>query len=78
MADNQSIIGKGAIFKGKISNASTIEINGKWYYPAIIDTAIHYTRLSQCARIARSARQSLSLHLTFTGHARLGARTQAR
>ena len=29
MADNQSIIGKGAIFKGKISNASTIEINGR-------------------------------------------------
>ena len=29
MADSQSIIGKGAIFKGKISNASTIEINGK-------------------------------------------------
>ena len=28
MADSQSIIGKGAIFKGKISNASTIEING--------------------------------------------------
>ena len=27
MADNQSIIGRGAIFKGKISNASTIEIN---------------------------------------------------
>jgi len=29
MADNQSIIGRGAIFKGKISNASTIEINGR-------------------------------------------------
>ena len=29
MADSQSIIGKGAIFKGKISNASTIEINGR-------------------------------------------------
>ena len=29
MADTQSIIGKGAIFKGKISNASTIEINGR-------------------------------------------------
>ena len=29
MADNQSIIGKSAIFKGKISNASTIEINGR-------------------------------------------------
>ena len=29
MEDNQSIIGKGAIFKGKISNASTIEINGR-------------------------------------------------
>ena len=29
MADNQSIIGKGAIFKGIISNASTIEINGR-------------------------------------------------
>ena len=29
MADNQSIIGKGAIFKGKITNASTIEINGR-------------------------------------------------
>ena len=32
MADSQSIIGKGAIFKGKISNASTIEINGIVYY----------------------------------------------
>ncbi|MBF91391.1 MAG: cell shape determination protein CcmA [Rickettsiales bacterium] len=29
MAENQSIIGKGVIFKGKISNASTIEINGR-------------------------------------------------
>ena len=29
MADSQSIIGKGAIFKGKITNASTIEINGR-------------------------------------------------
>ena len=29
MADNQSIIGRGAIFKGKISNASTIEINAR-------------------------------------------------
>ena len=29
MADNQSIIGRGAIFKGKISNATTIEINGR-------------------------------------------------
>ena len=29
MADNQSIIGRSAIFKGKISNASTIEINGR-------------------------------------------------
>ena len=29
MADSQSIIGKGAIFKGKISNAATIEINGR-------------------------------------------------
>ncbi len=29
MADSQSIIGRGAIFKGKISNASTIEINGR-------------------------------------------------
>ena len=29
MADSQSIIGKGAIFKGKTSNASTIEINGR-------------------------------------------------
>ena len=29
MADSQSIIGKGAIFKGKISNATTIEINGR-------------------------------------------------
>ena len=29
MADSQSIIGKGDIFKGKISNASTIEINGR-------------------------------------------------
>ena len=29
MADSQPIIGKGAIFKGKISNASTIEINGR-------------------------------------------------
>ena len=29
MADNQSIIGRGAIFKGKISNASTSEINGR-------------------------------------------------
>ena len=29
MADNHSIIGRGAIFKGKISNASTIEINGR-------------------------------------------------
>ena len=29
MADSQSIIGKGAIFKGKISNASSIEINGR-------------------------------------------------
>ena len=29
MADNQSIIGRGAIFKGKITNASTIEINGR-------------------------------------------------
>ena len=29
MADSQSIIGKGAIFRGKISNASTIEINGR-------------------------------------------------
>ena len=29
MADNQYIIGRGAIFKGKISNASTIEINGR-------------------------------------------------
>ena len=29
MVDSQSIIGKGAIFKGKISNASTIEINGR-------------------------------------------------
>ena len=29
MADNQSIIGRGATFKGKISNASTIEINGR-------------------------------------------------
>ena len=29
LADNQSIIGRGAIFKGKISNASTIEINGR-------------------------------------------------
>ena len=29
MADNQSIIGESAIFKGKISNASTIEINGR-------------------------------------------------
>ena len=29
MADNQSIIGRGAIFKGKISNASTIEIKGR-------------------------------------------------
>ena len=29
MADSQSIIGKGAIFKGKISIASTIEINGR-------------------------------------------------
>ena len=28
MADNQSIIGKSAIFKGKISNV-TIEINGR-------------------------------------------------
>ncbi len=29
MADNQSIIGKGVIFKGKISNATTLEINGR-------------------------------------------------
>ena len=29
MAENQSIIGKGVIFKGKITNASTIEINGR-------------------------------------------------
>lgn len=29
MADNQSIIGKDVIFKGKISNAKTIEINGR-------------------------------------------------
>ena len=29
MADSQSIIGKGAIFKGKITNATTIEINGR-------------------------------------------------
>ena len=29
MAENQSIIGKGVIFKGKISNANTIEINGR-------------------------------------------------
>ena len=29
MVDNQSIIGKSAIFKGKISTASTIEINGR-------------------------------------------------
>ena len=29
MAENQSIIGKGVIFKGKISNASTIETNGR-------------------------------------------------
>ena len=29
MADNQSIIGRGAIFKGRITNASTIEINGR-------------------------------------------------
>ena len=29
MADNQSIIGRGAVFKGKITNASTIEINGR-------------------------------------------------
>ena len=29
MADNQSKIGRGAIFKGKNSNASTIEINGR-------------------------------------------------
>ena len=29
MSENQYIIGKGVIFKGKISNASTIEINGR-------------------------------------------------
>ncbi len=29
MAENQSIIGKGVIFKGKITNANTIEINGR-------------------------------------------------
>ena len=29
MADSQSIIGKWAIYKGKITNASTIEINGR-------------------------------------------------
>ena len=29
MADNQSIIGNDVIFKGKISNSKTIEINGR-------------------------------------------------
>ncbi len=29
MADNQSIIGTDVIFKGKISNSKTIEINGR-------------------------------------------------
>ncbi len=29
MADNQSIIGKDVLFKGKISNSKTIEINGR-------------------------------------------------
>ena len=29
MADNQSIIGADVIFKGKISNSKTIEINGR-------------------------------------------------
>ncbi len=29
MADNQSIIGRDVIFKGKISNSKTIEINGR-------------------------------------------------
>lgn len=29
MSDNQSIIGRDVIFKGKISNSKTIEINGR-------------------------------------------------
>ena len=29
MSENQSIIGKDVIFKGKISNSKTIEINGR-------------------------------------------------
>jgi|TARA_X000000950_G_scaffold289063_1_gene409470 cytoskeletal protein CcmA (bactofilin family) len=29
VADNQSIIGKDVLFKGKISNSKTIEINGR-------------------------------------------------
>ena len=30
MADNQSIIGRGAIFKGKISNASIMKSMEEW------------------------------------------------